>query len=91
MEEEIKKILELVVKSYTERYIINLDLSDGTKNMLKRELRKTFLDEDLFYDLGTIAHKDNIPKSKVKEKIEEYNSIGMIGVATAFKELLEEE
>lgn len=47
----IKKILELVVNKYIEHYIINLDLSDATKNMLKRSLRKTFLDEDLIYDL----------------------------------------
>ena len=47
----IKKILELVVNKYIEHYIINLDLSDATKNMLKRSLRKTFLDEDIIYDL----------------------------------------
>ena len=46
-----KKILELVVNKYIEHYIINLDLSDATKNMLKRSLRKTFLDEDIIYDL----------------------------------------
>lgn len=47
----IKKILELVVNKYIEHYIINLDLSDAIKNMLKRSLRKTFLDEDIIYDL----------------------------------------
>lgn len=47
----IKEILELVVNKYIENYIINLDLSDATKNMLKRSLRKTFLDEDIIYDL----------------------------------------
>ena len=71
MEEDIKKLLEIVVKRYIEEYIINLDLSDITKNMLKRQLRKTFLEEDLIYDLVTIAYKSSIPKSKVKEKIEE--------------------
>lgn len=47
----IKELLEMKVKGFIERYIINLDLSDATKNILKRELRKTFLDEDLIYDL----------------------------------------
>lgn len=75
MEEEIKELLEIVVKRYREEYIINLDLSDSTKNMLKRQLRKTFLDEDLLYDLGTIAHKNSIPTSLVKEKIEELKEI----------------
>lgn len=71
MEEDIKELLEIVIKGYIEEYIINLDLSDSTKNVLKRQLRKTFLDEDLLYDLVTIAYKNSIPKSKVKEKIEE--------------------
>lgn len=73
MEEDIKKLLEIVVKRYIEEYIINLDLSDSTKNILKRQLRKTFLDEDLLYDLGTTAHKNSIPTSLVKEEIEELN------------------
>lgn len=71
LEEDIKELLEIVIKGYIEEYIINLDLSDSTKNVLKRQLRKTFLDEDLLYDLVTIAYKNSIPKSKVKEKIEE--------------------
>lgn len=75
MEEDIKKLLEIVVKRYIEEYIINLDLSDSTKNMLKRQLRKTFLDEDLIYDLVTIAYKSSIPTSLVKEKIEELKEI----------------
>ena len=75
MEEDIKNLLETVVKRYIEEYIINLDLSDSTKNMLKRQLRKIFLDEDLLYDLGTIAHKNSIPTSLIKEKIEEYKKV----------------
>ena len=71
MEEDIKELLEIVIKGYIEEYIINLDLSDSTKNVLKRQLRKTFLDEDLLNDLVTIAYKNSITKSKVKEKIEE--------------------
>ena len=65
--EDIKELLEIVVKRYIEEYIINLDLSDSTKNILERQLRKTFLDADLLYDLGTIAHKNSIPTSLVKE------------------------
>lgn len=72
MKEDIKELLEIVVKRYIEEWIINLDLSDSTKNMLKRQLRKTFLDEDLIGDLETTAYKNSIPISKVKEKIEEY-------------------
>lgn len=47
----IEKLLKLKIDSFIENYIINLDLSDSTKNMLKRQLRKHFLDEDLIYDL----------------------------------------
>lgn len=47
----IEELLEMKVKGFIERYIINLDLSNATKNILKRELRKNFLDEDLIYDL----------------------------------------
>lgn len=47
----VEELLEMKVKGFIERYIINLDLSDATKNILKRELRKNFLDEDLIYDL----------------------------------------
>lgn len=93
MEEEIKELLEIVVKRYIEEYIINLDLSDSTKNILKRQLRKTFLDEDLLYDLGTIAHKNSIPTSLVKEKIEEWNKERHIAgehlVVEVLQELLE--
>ena len=56
-----EQLLEMKVKSFIERIIIKLDLSDATKNILKRELRKTFLDEDLIYDL------DNA-KSEVKDE-----------------------
>lgn len=70
MEEDIKKLLEIVVKRYIEEYIINLDLSDSTKNILKRQLRKTFLDEDLIYDLVTIAYKSSIPKQTIREFID---------------------
>ena len=73
MEEDIKNLLEIVVKRYIEEYIINLDLSDSTKNILKRQLRKTILDEDLLYDLETTVYKNSIPTSLVEEKIEKIN------------------
>ena len=47
----IEELLQIKINSYIENYIINLDLSDSTKNILKRKLRKHFLDEDLIYDL----------------------------------------
>lgn len=47
----IEELLQIKINSYIENYIINLDLSDSTKNILKRQLRKHFLDEDLIYDL----------------------------------------
>lgn len=77
MEEDIKKLLEIVVKRYIEEYIINLDLSDSIKNMLKRQLRKTILDEDLLYDLETTVYKNSILKSLVKEKMKEIKSKGI--------------
>ena len=70
--EEDKKILyllDIAINSYIENDILRLDVSDTTKNRLKRDLRKKFRDEDFIYDI-----KNNIgliPKSKVKEKIEE--------------------
>lgn len=88
MEEDIKELLEIVVKRYIEEWIINLDLSDSTKNMLKRQLRKTFLDEDLLGDLETTVCKNSIPKSKIKEIIEKHYPDEAI---QRLIELLEEE
>lgn len=48
---EIEKLLDIVINRYIEENIINLDLSDSTKNYLKRELREKFKDEDFIYDL----------------------------------------
>ena len=47
----IEELLKIKVDSYIEHFIINLDLSDSTKNILKEQLKRHFLDEDLIYDL----------------------------------------
>lgn len=60
----IEELLKIKVDSYIEHFIINLDLSDSTKNMLKRQLRKHFLDEDLIYDL---KNSENELKSQLEE------------------------
>lgn len=68
-DKEILYLLDIAINSYIENDILRLDVSDTTKNRLKRDLRKKFKDEDFIYDI-----KNNIgliPKSKVKEKIEE--------------------
>ena len=68
-DKEILYLLDIAINSYIENDILRLDVSDTTKNRLKRDLRKKFRDEDFIYDI-----KNNIgliPKSKVKDKIEE--------------------
>ena len=68
-DKEILYLLDIAINSYIENDILRLDVSDTTKNRLKRDLRNNFRDEDFIYDI-----KNNIgliPKSKVKEKIEE--------------------
>lgn len=68
-DKEILYLLDIAINSYIENDILRLDVSDTTKNRLKRDLRKKFRDEDFIYDI-----KNNIgliPKSKVKEKLEE--------------------
>ena len=70
-DKEILYLLDIAINSYIENDILRLDVSDTTKNRLKRDLRKKFRDEDFIYDI-----KNNIgliPKSKVKEKIGELN------------------
>ena len=70
-DKEILYLLDIAINSYIENDILRLDVSDTTKNRLKSDLRKKFRDEDFIYDI-----KNNIgliPKSKVKEKIEEIN------------------
>ena len=54
----IEELLQIKINSYIENYIINLDLSDSTKNILKRQLRKCFLDKDLIYDLKNSINKE---------------------------------
>ena len=72
-DKEILYLLDIAINSYIENDILRLDVSDTTKNRLKRDLRKKFRDEDFIYDI-----KNNIgliPKSKVKEKIEELEEL----------------
>lgn len=64
-DKEILYLLDIAINSYIENDILRLDVSDTTKNRLKRDLIKKFRDEDFIYDI-----KNNIgliPKSKVKE------------------------
>ena len=80
-DKEILYLLDIAINSYIENDILRLDVSDTTKNRLKRDLRKKFRDEDFIYDI-----KNNIgliPKSKVEEKIEEINKL----ITEAQKEL----
>ena len=72
-DKEILYLLDIAINSYIENDILRLDVSDTTKNRLKIDLRKKFRDEDFIYDI-----KNNIgliPKSKVKEKIEELDKL----------------
>lgn len=74
-DKEILYLLDIAINSYIENDILRLDVSDTTKNRLKRDLRKKFRDEDFIYDI-----KNNIgliPKSKVKEKKKEIKSKGI--------------
>lgn len=57
----MEEIIRSKIGLYINNWIINLDLSDATKNILKRQLRKTFLDEDFISDL----------KKQVKEMLED--------------------
>lgn len=60
----IEELLKIKVDSYIEHFIINLDLSDSTKNILKEQLKRHFLDEDLIYDL---KNSENELKSQLEE------------------------
>lgn len=51
----IEELIQIVINRYIENDILNLDLSDSTKNRLKRDLRKNFLDEDFTHDIKTIV------------------------------------
>ena len=54
-ENSIEELIQMVINRYIENNILNLDLSDSTKNRLKRDLRKKFLDKDFIYDIKTIV------------------------------------
>ena len=86
-DKEILYLLDIAINSYIENDILRLDVSDTTKNRLKRDLRKNFRDEDFIYDI-----KNNIgliPKSKVKEKIEELKN-GTYDAKIILQQLLED-
>lgn len=88
-DKEILYLLDIAINSYIENDILRLDVSDTTKNRLKRDLRKKFRNEDFIYDI-----KNNIgliPKSKVKENIQDLESRGYFEEANAMKDLLREE
>lgn len=88
-DKEILCLLDIAINSYIENDILRLDVSDTTKNRLKRDLRKKFRDEDFIYDI-----KNNIgliSKSKVKENIQDLESRGYFEEANAMKDLLREE
>lgn len=68
---EIEKLLDIIINRYIEEDILRLDLSDSTKNHLKRDLRKLFKDEDFIYDLENSIKFDSIPKSVIRDKITE--------------------
>ena len=86
-DKEILYLLDIAINSYIENDILRLDVSDTTKNRLKRDLRKKFRDKDFIYDI-----KNNIgliPKSKVKEKIEELKN-GTYDAKIILQQLLED-
>ena len=72
-DKEILYLLDIAINSYIENDILRLDVSDTTKNRLKRDLRKKFRDEDFIYDIKN--NKGLIPK--VKEKMKEIKSKGI--------------
>lgn len=86
-DKEILYLLDIAINSYIENDILRLDVSDTTKNRLKRDLRKKFRDEDFIYDI-----KNNIgliPKSKVIEKIKELED-GTYDAKIILQQLLED-
>lgn len=57
IKQEIEDLLEMQTYNFIEENIIKLDLSDTTKNRLKREMRKIFLDEDFIGDLADVLER----------------------------------
>ena len=51
----IEELKQIEINSYIKNDILNLDLSDSTKNRLKKDLRENFLDEDFIHDIKTIV------------------------------------
>lgn len=60
---ELEEFIDIALNKYIEQDIIRLDVSDTTKNRLKRDLRKIFKDEDLIHDIK----EESIPRAVVEE------------------------
>ena len=54
---ELEELIDIVIRRYIEEDIIRLDVSDTTKNRLKRDLRKIFKDEDFIHDIKDILQE----------------------------------
>lgn len=54
---ELEELIDIVIRKYIEEDIIRLDVSDTTKNRLKRDLRKIFKDEDFIHDIKNILQE----------------------------------
>lgn len=54
---ELEELIDIVIRKYIEEDIIRLDVSDTTKNRLKRDLRKIFKDEDFIHDIKDILQE----------------------------------
>lgn len=68
---DIEELIQIVINRYIENNILNLDLSDSTKNRLKRDLRENFLDKDFIYDIKTIV----LERVNYEEELKNTNKI----------------
>lgn len=74
-DKEILYLLDIAINSYIENDILRLDVSDTTKNRLKRDLIKKFRDEDFIYDIKNnigLILKSKVKKAMIKDKEERY-------------------
>lgn len=68
---ELEEFIDIALNQYIEQDIIRLDVSDTTKNRLKRDLRKIFKDEDLIHDIK----EESIPRAIVEDRVKELKLI----------------
>lgn len=83
MEEEIQKI----------RKFENIDMAIKIYKEFRRFKNDEFIesiDPDFFFNLTDYILANSIPISLIEKEIEEYEEIGMIGVADCMKRLLNE-